>query len=79
MRELVVVFENSKRKEVVKVPVAKCGDVEQAVGFMALKWLHSLIRSSDESGACLCFSVSVHSAGPECDHEQPGVPHANTG
>jgi hypothetical protein len=67
---MVVLFENSKKRRARALPPGRPNDYEEQICFSDVcRWLRKAIDAADASGVCVTFSVSVHQAGADCDHE----------
>ena len=71
MRDLVLVLRNTKCHSVMTFRGETL--VPQALAVEVRKWVDSAVVAAIGSGGCVTFSVTVHQAGAECDHE---VTHA---
>ncbi|HJX54005.1 MAG TPA: hypothetical protein VJ801_14660 [Polyangia bacterium] len=68
-RDLVVELANSKGFSSLRLDVADGPQALQGIAVNLRQWLDAAVAKADSAGACVTFSVSVHLAGAECDHE----------
>jgi hypothetical protein len=66
---MVVVLANGNAQEV--IPIDN-GEGAARATMRVARWLNHCLKRVEETGVCISYTVGIHVAAADCDHEVPG-------